>query len=79
MVDKRNIYARIRTLMSNERTLMAYYRTSLTLVGISAFVYKFYQSAFFMVIAIIFVLASAGIAVYGTLRFLDFKKRIMRR
>lgn len=79
MNDKRNLYARIRTLMANERTLMAYYRTSLALVGIGIFIYEFYKSLGFIILAALFGIIGIIIAIYGTGRFLVFKKKIMKK
>lgn len=76
---RRNIMAKIRTLMANERTLMSYYRSSLALVGLSAFVFKFYVSVPFIILSALFVLAAIGVAIYGTIKYLRFKKRILRK
>ena len=76
---RRNIMAKIRTLMANERTLMSYYRSSLALVGLSAFVFKFYVSVPFIVLSALFAVAAVGLAIYGTIKYLRFKKRILRK
>lgn len=79
MVDRRHYFARIRTQLANERTLIAYYRGSLALLGISAFTFKFYVSVLFTVLALIFLLLSLGMAAYGTRRYFRFKKKILRK
>lgn len=76
---RRNIMAKIRTLMANERTLMSYYRSSLALVGLSAFVFKFYVSVPFIILSALFALAAVALAIYGTIKYLRFKRRILRK
>lgn len=76
---RRNIFAKIRTLMANERTLMAYYRSSLALVGLSAFVFKFYVSLSFIILSAFFALAAIALAIYGTVKYIRFKRKILKR
>ncbi|MTI21192.1 DUF202 domain-containing protein, partial [Fulvivirga sp. RKSG066] len=77
--DRRHYFARIRTLMANERTLMAYYRAALAMLGISAFVFKFFESLLFNILSATFLLASISLMIYGTSRYLVFKKKILRK
>jgi len=79
MRDRRHYFARIRTLMANERTLMAYYRAGFGMLGISAFVFKFFPSLVFVILSVIFLIASIILIVYGTLRYLAFKRKIMKK
>lgn len=65
--------------MANERTLMAYYRGAIAMLGVSAFVFKFYSSWLFAALAIVFLVIGVGMAVYGTLRYYRFKKKILRK
>lgn len=74
--EERNWLARLRTLMANERTLMAYYRTSFAIIGISAFIFKFYQSTFLNIISGILILAGIVLAIYGSIRYKKFIRRI---
>ncbi|MBL3655215.1 DUF202 domain-containing protein [Fulvivirga sediminis] len=65
--------------MANERTLMSYYRAALALLGISAFIFKFYVSVLFTVLSVVVLLAGLGLAIYGTLRYFRFQKKILRK
>lgn len=65
--------------MANERTLMSYYRAALALLGISAFIFKFYVSILFSVLAASFLLAGIGLAAYGTMRYFKFQKKILKK
>ncbi|WP_370687425.1 DUF202 domain-containing protein [Fulvivirga maritima] len=65
--------------MANERTLMSYYRAALALLGISAFIFKFYVSVLFTVLSLLFLLAGVGLAIYGTLRYFKFQKKLLRK
>lgn len=76
---RRNIFAKIRTLMANERTLMSYYRSALALVGLSAFIFKFYSSIPFVVLSVLFAALAVAIVVYGTIKYLRFKKKILKK
>jgi uncharacterized membrane protein YidH (DUF202 family) len=75
--DERDFLARIRTTMANERTLMSYYRTSFAVLGIAVFIYKFYQSKASAILALIFLLISISLAVYGSRRYRRFHQRII--
>ncbi|MTI25632.1 DUF202 domain-containing protein [Fulvivirga kasyanovii] len=79
MRDRRHYFARIRTQLANERTLMSYYRGSLALVGISAFIFKFFVSWLFSALSLIFLILGISMAVYGTTRYFRFKKKILRK
>lgn len=79
MTLRRNIYAKIRTLMANERTLMSYYRAALALIGIGAFVFKFYDGLFARIFAGVFGLIGVALAIYGTIKFLHYRNRIMKK
>ncbi|WP_425401997.1 DUF202 domain-containing protein [Fulvivirga imtechensis] len=65
--------------MANERTLMSYYRAGLALIGIGAFIYKFFVSLVFMILSGLFLALGIAMAVYGTLRYFRFKKKILRK
>lgn len=79
MRDRRHYFARIRTQMANERTLMSYYRGGLALLGISAFTFKFFTSLLFTLLSLVFLLLAISMAVYGTVRYFRFKKKILRK
>ena len=74
--DERTSLARIRTKMANERTLMSFYRTSFALIGVGAFIYKFYLSLFSSIIAGVMVLIGIIVAIYGYYRYKRYHKRI---
>lgn len=77
--DQRNLFARVRTIMANERTLMSYYRTSFAIIGVAAFIFEFYTSILSLILASVFIILGIAVAVYGTLRYRRFHRRIMRR
>lgn len=79
MRDRRHYFARIRTQMANERTLMSYYRAGLALIGISAFLFKFFASLVVIVLSGLFLTLGVGMSVYGTFRYFRFKKKILRK
>lgn len=70
--------ASARTRLANERTLLSYYRTAFALWGLSMLVYKLFQPKFFTVISIIFGIAGCVVAIYGTVRFIRLKNRIIK-
>lgn len=75
--DERNFLAKIRTTMANERTLMSYYRTSFAVLGLAVFIYKFYQSKASAILALLFLLISISLAVYGSRRYRKFHQKIV--
>ena len=77
--DSRNYLARLRTQMANERTLMSYYRSALALIGLGAFVFKFYENMVFYVVAGLFVLLGIILGIYGMTRYYRFKSKLLRR
>lgn len=77
--DHRHYFARIRTQLANERTLMSYYRSSLALVGLSAFIFKFYEEKVFYVVSAIFLVLGITLAIYGILRYYRFKDKLLRK
>lgn len=79
MRDRRHYFARIRTQLANERTLMSYFRAGLALIGISAFVFKFFTSLAFLILSALFLIFGVGIVTYGILRYFRFKKKILRK
>ncbi len=78
-MDNRNYLARLRTQMANERTLMSYYRGALALVGLGAFIFKFYDSLFFIILSAVSVFAGVVISVYGTVRYRKYKQKLLKR
>lgn len=78
-VDRRHYFARIRTQLANERTLMSYYRSALALMGLGAFVFKFYAHMVFYIVAGIFVILGITLAIYGITRYYRFKEKLLRK
>ena len=78
-MDNRNYLARLRTQMANERTLMAYYRGALALVGLAAFIFKFYDSLVFEVLSALCLIAGISVGIYGSLRYRNYKSKLLRK
>jgi len=79
MRDHRQYLARLRTQMANERTLMAYARCSLTLIGIGLFVFKFYEEMVFTIAAGLLGLVGFIVAGYGVFHYKRFKQKLLKR
>jgi len=79
MRDRRHYFARIRTQLANERTLMAYLRGALAMFGISAFLFKFFASLLFNILSGAFLLSSIILFVYGLRRYFHFKKKTLKK
>lgn len=77
--DHRHYFARIRTQLANERTLMSYYRSGFALIGLGAFVFKFYQHMVFYILSGVFVIAGLSLGIYGYLRYNRFKEKLLRK
>ncbi len=75
-LNLRDKLARERTHFANERTLLAYWRTALAFFVLGAFLIKFLPQKYSMVIAVLSIVFGAGLFVYGTKKFLDYKRRI---
>lgn len=65
--------------MANERTLMAYYRAALALMGICLFSVRFFDNWWFIGMAIAFGALAIFLAIYGTIRYHKFKKKLLSR
>ena len=81
MPYRRNIFAKMRTLLANERTLMAYVRGSLAMLGLSAFLFKFFreEARIFFYLAIVLAISSVAFSLYGFYKFFQRRGKIMRR
>lgn len=68
--------ARLRTMLANERTLLAYVRTSIMLAfsGITA-IKIFPEDRFFLVMGIILVPVAAGVGLFGYMHFRRVRDR----
>jgi hypothetical protein len=58
---------------------MSYYRAALALIGIGAFVFKFYDSLVARVLSGIFAIVGIALAIYGTIKFVHYRNRIMKK
>ena len=75
--DRRNELALIRTDLANERTLLAYIRTSLMMAGTGGTLIKFFaESRDMLVLGIVLVIIGAALFVLGIVRFRMQRARI---
>lgn len=75
--DRRNEWAQIRTDLANERTLLAYGRTSLMMVASGATILKFFGTDKQLLIVGIGLIALGVIfAGFGLIRFRTYRRRI---
>ncbi|NCO97007.1 MAG: DUF202 domain-containing protein [Candidatus Aenigmarchaeota archaeon] len=72
----RDYLAQYRTDLANERTLLAYWRTSFSLFVLGIFLVKFLPSAHFIIFGVIAIALGVLLFFYGIMRFLDYKKKI---
>jgi putative membrane protein len=70
----RDVLAADRTQMANERTLLSYYRTALTLFIAGVSFIKFFDSIIIVAVGWIFTPLGFLVAGIGTSRFLKMKK-----
>lgn len=76
---RRDYLAQDRTHLANERTLLSYWRTGLAFSAAGAFVVKFYQSRIVIILASGFIIFGVVLLIFGTKRFIDYKKHIDKR
>ena len=76
---RRDNLAQDRTHLANERTLLSYYRTALALIISGAVLIKFLPSIYPMVGGVVSILSGVGLFIFGTLRYLNWRKRIDRK
>lgn len=76
---RRDWLARDRTHLANERTVLAYWRTSFALMVLGACLIKFFPTTESLYAAGASMLAGVALLAYGTQRFLKYKKRINHR
>lgn len=70
----RDCLALERTELSIDRTLLAYLRTSLTLIIVGITFVKFFEQSFIVSVGWIFMLVSLGLMLFGVTRCNKFKK-----
>ena len=78
-MDNRNYLARLRTQMANERTLMSYYRGALALIGLGAFIFKFYDAVAFQVLSVVSAVTGVILAIYGIARYRNYKAKLLKK
>lgn len=76
---RRDYLAQDRTHLANERTLLAYWRTALAFLVLGAFLIKFVPLLLFMRLAIISIVFGIILFIYGSMRYLRYKKKISQR
>ena len=76
---RRDYLAQDRTHLANERTLLAYLRTSLGFFALAAFLIKVVPTPLYINIAIVSIIIGLWLIVFGTKRFLKYKKHINSR
>lgn len=76
---RRDYLAQDRTHLANERTLLAYWRTSLAFFILGAFLIKFFPSTDFLIISSISIVFGAVLGLYGTRKFLRYRRNIAKR
>ena len=76
---RRDYLAQDRTHLANERTLLAYLRTSLAFFALGAFLIKFLPTPLYVTAAVLSIIVGICLVVYGTKRFLKYKKHINSR
>lgn len=74
--SKRDLLAKDRTHFANERTLLAYWRTSLAFLGLGVFLLKFFSSVHMIIISGISIIFGILLFGYGAIRFFITKKKI---
>ena len=75
--DRRNELALIRTDLANERTLLAYVRTSLMMAGTGGTLVKFFgDSQDLLVLGLALIACGAMVFLVGLMRYRDQAKRI---
>lgn len=79
MPNSQHFLAQVRTLMANERTLLSYYRSALAMVGLAAFVFKFYVSDITTILSGAILVLAVVVAIYGTARYFSFKRLILEK
>ena len=71
----------MRTLLANERTLMSYVRGALAMIGLAAFLFKFFkeESYWFVVLAIVLAVGAIVFTLVGFYKFFERRSKIMKR
>jgi uncharacterized membrane protein YidH (DUF202 family) len=64
--------------MANERTLMSYFRSAMAVIGLAAFVFKFYPHWGYKAFAVFCLALGLVIAYFGIRRFIRQRKKIER-
>jgi putative membrane protein len=62
-----------RTVLANERTLLSYMRTALTMLVIGGTCVKFFDSIWIEIVGVVFLLASLAVFIIGWRRYLRMR------
>lgn len=68
-----------RTHLANKRTLLAYWRTALAFIALGAFLIKFVQTSYSLVLAFVSIAFGIILFIYGPVTYTKHKKRIIER
>jgi putative membrane protein len=75
-MDNKDTWALYRTDMANERNLLAFVRTGLSLLGLGLGVLKLWDTNFATTLSIILIVAAIVTFLFGFQRYNKFKEKI---
>ncbi|OGY56965.1 MAG: hypothetical protein A2Y84_00755 [Candidatus Colwellbacteria bacterium RBG_13_48_8] len=73
---RRDHLAQSRTHLANERTMLAYLRTALAFLVLGAVIIKFFPPAYHIIGGLVSIFIGVVLLLYGTIRYLKWKKQI---
>ena len=76
---KEDSLAEDRTHLANKRTLLAYWRTALAFLALGAFLIKFVQTSYSVILAAMSIVFGIILFFYGPVTYARHKKRILER
>lgn len=79
MVRRGDSLAEDRTHLANKRTLLAYWRTALAFIALGAFMIKFIQTKYSVVLAFISIAFGVVLFIYGPFTYRKHKRNIINR
>ncbi|MFK8137821.1 MAG: DUF202 domain-containing protein [Bdellovibrionales bacterium] len=78
-MDRKDILAKFRTDMANERNLLAYFRTFLSCFGIAIVNWKFQLFESYVVLSWLFIVTGVLSLAFGIWSHFNMKKRISQQ
>lgn len=72
----REKYAKERTLLALDRTLLSYVRTSLTATVVGVTFMKFFDNTAFQTIGFVLIIVAVFLTAFGTIRAVQINKKI---